>query len=73
MWTIYKYANEDIKDSEGCIIYKKDTWYEIGTYDDLDAVKSILEHEIYLYNVTCNSETPLPRFEVVSNFHKESD
>ena len=73
MWTIYKYTNRDIKDSEGCIIYKKDTWYEIGTYNDLGAVKSIIEHEIYLYNCTCDETTPQPRFKIESNFHKESD
>ena len=61
MWTIYRYN------------YKENNWYAIGTYNDLDEVKSILEHEIYLYNITCDSETPLPRFEVKSNFHKESD
>ena len=70
MWTIYRYADEDITDIDGYIIHKKGTWYSIGSYD-LKSVNSIIEHEIYLYNCTCDETTPQPRFKIESNFHKE--
>lgn len=68
MWVVKMYANKDILDEEGYVIRQKGLWYEIGTYKDLDAVKSIIEHEIYLYNCTCNDDTPNPKFKIESRF-----
>ena len=62
------YAEKDIVDEEGHIIYPAFTWYSIGSYDDLFSVANIVNHEIYLYNCTCKDGDPNPKFKILSNF-----
>lgn len=68
MWVVLRYLENDLIDEEGYLIESKGTWHEIGSYNDLDAVKSIIEHEIYLYNCTCDDDTPNPKFKIESRF-----
>lgn len=68
MWEIFRYAEKDIVDEEGHIIYPAFTWYSIGSYDDLFSVANIVNHEIYLYNSTCKDGDPNPKFKILSNF-----
>ena len=66
MWKVYKYAKTDIVDDEGCIIYKKDSWFYIGSYSTLSKVAEIVEHEIYLEN--CSNSNGNPKFKIESDF-----
>ena len=67
MWKVYRWADKDIVDEEGYVIYSKDTWYLIGSYDTIDSASNIVKHEIYLYNCTATDETPNPKFKIESN------
>ena len=68
MWKVYRYAEKDIVDEEGYVIYPKGTWYLIGGYWDLETVTSIVQHEIYLYNCTCQDGDANPKFKILSDF-----
>lgn len=70
MWKVYKWFDKDVLDSVGCIIYKKG-WVQVGTYPDMEAVQQIIEHDIYLYNCTCDENTPNPKYKILSNFDEE--
>ena len=67
MWNVYRWADKDIVDDEGYVIYPKNNWYLIGDYDTIDAAANIVKHEIYLYNCTCRDEDPNPQFKIESN------
>ena len=73
MWRIYRYAEKNIVDADGDIIYSKGTWYLIGDYDTIDDVASIVKHEIYLYNCICKDDDPCPKFKILSDFDGELD
>ena len=73
MWRIYRYAEKDIVDEEGYVIYPAKTWYFIGDYQDLESVTSIVKHEIYLYNCTCQEGDASPKFKILSDFDGELD
>ena len=30
MWKVYRYAEKDMVDADGYVIYSKDTWYLVG-------------------------------------------
>ena len=62
-WAVYRWAYEDIVDEANYIIHKKG-WYEIGTYNSLEVASNIVQHEIQLYNCTCEDNTPLPKFKI---------
>lgn len=68
MWKVYRWAEKDIISEDGDIIYPANTWYLIGDYWDLEAVTSIVKHEIYLYNCTCQDGDPNPKFRIESDF-----
>lgn len=68
MWKVYRYAEKDIVDANGYVIYSKNTWYLIGSYTDLETVTSIINHEIYLYNCTCQNGDTNPKFKILSDF-----
>ena len=67
MWNVYRWADKDIVEEEGYVIYPKNSWYLIGDYDTIDAAANIVKHEIYLYNCTCRDEDPNPKFKIESN------
>ena len=68
MWKIYRYVEKDMVDVDGYVIYPAGAWYLIGDYNNLQAVKEIIEHEIYLYNCTCEDSDPNPKFKILSDF-----
>ena len=71
MWKVYRYAEKDIVDFDGDVIYQAGTWYLIGDYQDLETVASIVNHEIYLYNCTCQEGDANPKFKILSDFDGE--
>lgn len=73
MWKIYRYAEKDMVDADGCVIYSKGTWYLIGDYNAIDEVASVIKHEIYLYNCTCQDGDVNPKFKILSDFDGELD
>lgn len=75
MWIVSTYLYEDLKDPEDYIIQKKDTWYEIGRYRDLETATSIMKHEINLYNYVAEitNDTRNPKFKIESNFDNEEE
>ena len=68
MWKVYRYAEKDIVDMDGYIIYPKGTWYLVASAWDLDAITSIVKHEIYLYNCSCQEGDANPKFKILSDF-----
>ena len=68
MWKVLRYAENDIKDEEGYVIYPAGEWYKIGSYWTLDECASIVKHEIYLYNCTCQDGDANPKFRIESDF-----
>lgn len=73
MWKVYRWCDKDILDSEGYIIYKANTWCLIGSYNTIDSAASIVKHEIYLYNCTCQDDDANPKFKILSDFDGELD
>lgn len=67
MWKVYRYAEKDIVDADGYVIYSKGTWYLVGDYNTIDDAANIVKHEIYLYNCTATEDTPNPKFKIESN------
>ena len=67
MWKVYRYTEKDIVDTEECVIYHKNSWYLVGSYDTVDIAANIIKHEIYLYNCTCQDGDANPRFRIESN------
>ena len=73
MWKVYRYAEKDMVDADGYVIYSKDTWYLVGDYDTIDDAASVVKHEIYLYNCTCQDGDANPKFKILSDFDSELD
>lgn len=73
MWKVYRYAEKDVVDADGYVIYSKDTWYLVGDYDTIDDAASVVKHEIYLYNCTCQNGDANPKFKILSDFDSELD
>ena len=73
MWKVYRYAEKDVVDADGYVIYSKDTWYLVGDYDTIDDAASVVKHEIYLYNCTCQDGDANPKFKILSDFDSELD
>ncbi len=73
MWKVYRYAEKDVVDADGYVIYSKDTWYLVGDYNTIDDAASIVKHEIYLYNCTCQDGDANPKFKILSDFDGELD
>ena len=73
MWKVYRYAEKDIVDADGNIIYPAETWYLMGTYNNLFSVTDIVNHSIYLYNCTCQDGDANPKFKILSDFDGEID
>lgn len=73
MWKVYRYAEKDMVDADGYVIYSKDTWYLVGNYDTIDDAASVVKHEIYLYNCTCQDGDANPKFKILSDFDSELD
>ena len=73
MWKVYRYAEKDIVDADGYVICSKDTWYLVGDYNTIDDAVSIVKHEIYLYNCTCQDGDANPKFKILSDFDGELD
>ena len=48
MWKVYRYAEKDMVDADGYVIYSKNTWYLVGDYNTIDDAANIIKHEIYL-------------------------
>jgi len=71
MWKVYKYAEKDITDADGYVIYSKNTWYLVGDYDTIDEATRVVKHEIYLYNLICQDEDANPKFKILSDFDSE--
>lgn len=69
MWKIYRWAEKDIVDAEGHVIYPANAWYLVGDYDTIDAAARIVKHEIYLYNCTCTIDDPNPKFKIENDFN----
>ena len=67
MWNVYRWAEKDILDEEGYVIYPANSWYLVGDYDNIDTAANIVKHEIYLYNCTCRDGDPNPKFKIESN------
>ena len=67
MWKVYRWADKDIVDEEGYVIYSANTWYLIGDYDTIDSASNIVKHEIYLYNYIATEDTLNPKFKIESN------
>ena len=68
MWKVYRYAEKDIVDMDGYIVYPKGTWYLVASDWNLDTVTSIIKHEIYLYNCSCQEGDANPKFKILSDF-----
>lgn len=68
MWKVYRYAEKDIVDMDGYIIYQKGTWYLVASDWNLDTITSIVKHEIYLYNCSCQEGDANPKFKILSDF-----
>ena len=66
MWKVYRYAEADVYDLDGFVIYEKGTWYPIGEYDNIDVAAAIVKHEIYLDNCVCQDGDPVPKLKIES-------
>ena len=73
MWKVYRYAEKDMVDADGYVIYSKDTWYLVGDYDTIDDAANVVQHEISLYNCTCQDGDANPKFKILSDFDSELD
>lgn len=67
MWKVYRWAEKDIYDLDGYVIYPAKSWYLVGDYDTIDAAASVVKHEIYLDNCVCGDGDPVPKFKIESN------
>jgi hypothetical protein len=68
MWKLYRWLDKDITDEEGRVINFANDWYYMGDYEDLNSANSVIKHEIYLYNISHEEGSPLPKFKIVSDF-----
>ena len=66
MWKVYRYAETNIYDLDGYVIYPKGTWYLVGDYMTIDEAASVVKHEIYLDNCVCQDGDPVPKFKIES-------
>ena len=73
-WNLFKWTSKDILDEEGYVIHKKG-WYDYGTYDSLQVVQEIINHDVILYNHICmedeNADIEEPRYKIEQDWRGE--